>query len=686
MTENPLLTPSTLPYGLPDFAVIEDDHFLPAFRSGMARHRAELQAIAADPAEATFENTFQAFERSGALLRWVQMVFSNLVPADGTEVRHAIDEEISPELAAHADSIYLDEDLYRRLAGVDLDAVEVTAGHRLDAEDRRLAEETLKSFRLLGADLDADSKERLAALNERLAVLSSQYGRRMVAENAASAVWFATAGELAGLSEQDLASAAAAARESGHTTGHDGGYLLTLSMFTSQPWLEVLEHRDSRRRVHEAAWRRGTVPGGNYALDLAVEQATLRAEKAALLGYSSWAEYALVDRTAPDLAAVRGLLDRVIPAATANARRERETVEALAGHPIEPWDWPFYAARVEREQYRVDAAALRSYFELDRVLEDGVFAAAGALYGLSFRERDDLPGYAPGVRVWEVFDDGPSGSPDGLGLFVGDFFTRPTKSGGAWMNSFREASTFLDERPVVSNNLNIPQPADGEPALLTVDQVNTLFHEFGHALHALLSTARYATLSGTAVPRDFVEFPSQVNEMWMYWPEIVTGYARHVQTGEVIDPDLLEAIEASSLWGEGHRTTEYLGAALLDLAWHALAPGTTVADPLAFEAEHLAAAGLDPELVPPRYRSSYFKHIFAGGYAAGYYSYLWSEVLDADTVQWFRAHGGLTRQNGERFRTELLARGNTRDPLESYRAFRGQDADPEHLLRRRGLL
>lgn len=677
MIENPLLTPSTLPYGLPDFTTIQDEHFLPAFRAGMAQHREELRAIAANPAPATFENTFRALERSGETLRRVQMVFSNLLPADGTELRQAIDEEISPELAAHHDAIYLDEGLYGRLAGFPLDA------HQVETEDRRLAEETLKSFRMLGADLNAESKERLAALNERLAVLSSQYSRRMVAENTASAVWFATTDQVAGLSEQDLASAAAAAVEA----GHDGGYLLTLSMFTSQPWLAVLEHRESRQRVHEAAWHRGTAPGENYTLDLAVEQARLRAEKAGLLGYSSWAEYALVERTAPSLAAVRELLDRVIPAATANARRERETVEAMAGHQIEPWDWPYYAARVEREQYRVDSAVLRSYFELDRVLEDGVFAAAGALYGLSFRERDDLQGYAAGVRIWEVFSEaGPSGPPAGLGLFVGDFFTRPTKSGGAWMNSFREASTFLDERPVVSNNLNIPQPAEGEPALLTVDQVNTLFHEFGHALHGLLSTARYATLSGTAVPRDFVEFPSQVNEMWMYWPQIVTGYARHVQNGEVIDPELLAAIEASALWGEGHRTTEYLGAALLDLAWHALPPGETVEDPLAFEAEHLVAAGLDPELVPPRYRSSYFKHIFAGGYAAGYYSYLWSEVLDADTVQWFHEHGGLSRENGERFRSELLARGNTRDPLESYRAFRGQDADPEHLLRRRGLL
>ncbi|VXB42988.1 Dipeptidyl carboxypeptidase [Citricoccus sp. K5] len=670
---NPLLAPSPLPYGLPDFAALDDGHFLPAYRAGMAEHRAELEAITADPAEPTFENTFLAFERSGQLLRRVHQVFSNLVAADGTEARQEIDEEISPELSAHWDAIHLDAALYSRLARVDLDGI---GGP--ESEDRRLAEESLKTFRLLGADLDHEAKVRLAAINERLAVLSSQYGRRMVAENTASAVWFGSAGDVAGLSEQDLAAAAAAARNA----GHDAGYLLTLSMFTSQPWLETLENPESRRRVHEAAWQRGTTPGENFALDLAVEQAGLRAEKAGLLGFSSWADYALQDRTAPSLDAVRDLLARIIPAATANARRERAEIEAAAGHPVEAWDWPFYAARIERERYRVDTSALRSYFELDRVLTEGVFAAATALYGITFRERPDLHGYQPDVRVWEVREsDGNE-----LGLFVGDFFTRPTKSGGAWMNSFREASTFFGERPVVSNNLNIPRPGAGEPALLTVDQVNTLFHEFGHALHGLLSSGRYATLAGTAVPRDFVEFPSQVNEMWMYWPEIVSAYARHVETGEGIEPGVLAAIEASSLWGEGFRTTEYLGATMLDLAWHSLAPGATVEDPLAFEADQLRAAGLDPDLVAPRYRSSYFKHIFGGGYAAGYYSYLWSEVLDADTVEWFRAHGGLSRENGERFRSELLARGNTRDPMESYRRFRGSDADPEHLLRRRGLL
>ncbi|MFC7402226.1 M3 family metallopeptidase [Citricoccus sp. GCM10030269] len=673
---NPLLTPATLPYGLPDFTVIQDEHYLPAFRAGMAEHREELNAIAANTDPATWENTFLAFEGSGQTLRRVSMAFSNVLPADGTERRQQIHEEIEPELSAHWDAVYLDERLYRRLREFGVEGMDSVEG--VDAEDRRLIETTLRDFRLHGADLDPEAQQRLAEINERLSVLAAQYGRRMVEENAESAVWFETAAELEGLSEQDLTSAAEAAR----TAGHDAGYLLTLSMFTSQPWLQSVENRASRRRIFEAAWNRGTTPGPNYALDLAVEQAALRAEKAGILGYSNWADYALQDRTAPSLGAVTELLDRIIPAATANARREKAEVEAVAGHPVEPWDWPFYAARVERERYHVDASALRSYLELDRVLRDGVFAAATALYGITFGERTDLPGYHPDVRTWEVMDSDGTG----LGLFLGDFYTRPTKSGGAWMNSFRDTSSWLGERPVVTNNLNIPKPSAGEPTLLTVDQVKTLFHEFGHALHALLSSAKYATLSGTSVPRDFVEFPSQVNEMWMFWPDIVTAYARHVDTDEVIDQALLEAIEESSLWGEGFRTTEYLGATMLDLAWHSLAPGDTVEDPLAFEQEQLTAAGLDPELVPPRYRSSYFKHIFTGGYAAGYYSYIWSQVLDADAVEWFTAHGGLTRENGDRFRAELLSRGNTRDPLESYRIFRGTDPDPEYLLRRRGLL
>ena len=669
LADNPLLTPSDLPYGLPDFAAIRDEHFAPAFRHAVSLHRQELEAIATDTAQPTFENTVLALERSGQLRRWVEMVFYTLVPADGTPARQQILEELEPERSAHEDAMYLDERLYARLSAVDRSA--------LSGEDARLAEVVLQEFVLRGAALGAEAKTRLEQINERLAVLGAQYNRRMVAENAARAVLITDPAQLAGLSESDRAAAADAASEA----GHDDGHLLTLSMFTSQPWLEQLEDRATRQRVYQAAWVRGSEPGENYVLEIAAEQAALRAEKAGLLGYRTWADYALQDRTAPDLAAVQGLLGRLVPAATANARRERSRLEQVAGHEIEPWDWPFYSAQVEREDYAVDASALRPYFELDRTLTQGVFAAATALYGITFRERTDLAGYHPDVRVWEVFDaDGT-----GLGLFLGDFYTRPTKSGGAWMNPIRERSTELDERPVVVNNLNIPHPPAGEPTLLTMDQVTTLFHEFGHALHGLLAEARYATLSGTSVPRDFVEFPSQVNEMWIQWPEIVAAYARHVDTGEQLDPAALEALKSAALWGEGFSTTEYLGAAVLDLAWHALRPGETVEDPLAFEAERLTAAGLDPQLVAPRYRSGYFKHIFSGGYAAGYYSYIWSEVMDADTVQWFQENGGLTRENGDRFRAELLARGNTRDPMESYRAFRGRDPQPEPLLERRGL-
>lgn len=669
LSDNPLLTPSTLPYGLPDFTAIGDEHFLPAFRHGVTLHRQEIEAIAADTSPATFENTFLAFERSGQLLRWVGMVLYTLVPADGTEARQELQEIIEPENSAHEDAIYLDERLYARLSAVDRAS--------LSGEEARLAEVILQEFELRGADLDPEAKSRLAQINERLAVLGAQYNRRMVAENAARAVLVTDPAALAGLSAADLSATADAARQA----GHDDGHLLTLSMFTSQPWLEHLEDRATRQRLFEAAWVRGTEPGENYVLDLAVEQAQLRAEKAGLLGYATWADYALQDRTAPDLSAVQELLGQLVPAATANARREKDTLEQLAGHPIEPWDWPFYSAQVEREEYSVDAGALRPYFELNRTLTEGVFAAATALYGITFQERDDLVGYTPEVRIWEVFDADGSG----MGLFLGDFYARPTKSGGAWMNPIRERATELDERPVVVNNLNIPRPPAGQPTLLTLDQVTTLFHEFGHALHGLLADARFASLSGTSVPRDFVEFPSQVNEMWIQWPEIVQAYARHVDTGEPLDPAALAALKAAALWGEGFATTEYLGAAVLDLAWHALTPGQTVQDPLAFEAEQLTSAGLDPALVPPRYRSSYYKHIFSGGYAAGYYSYIWSEVMDADTVQWFHENGGLSRANGDHFRAELLSRGNTRDPLESYRAFRGRDPEPQPLLERRGL-
>ncbi|MCU1564383.1 MAG: hypothetical protein JWN05_2762, partial [Arthrobacter sp.] len=426
----------------------------------------------------------------------------------------------------------------------------------------------------------------------------------------------------------------------------------------------------------------GSGGGSLDVLELVKDMVRLRAEKASLLGFANYAELTVDRQTAPDFEAVRAMMNRLAPAAARNADAEAEALADIAGHPLEAWDWAYYSARVKRERYAVDEQALRPYFELDRVLKDGVFFAATSLYGITFHERPELAGYHPDVRVWEVRN------PDGteLGLFLGDYYTRESKRGGAWMNSLVEQSELLNTRPVVINNLNISKPPAGEPTLLTLDELRTTFHEFGHALHGLFSSVTYPRFSGTSVPRDFVEYPSQVNEMWIMWPEVLANYARHHATGEALAQEVADKLNAAQLWGEGFATTEYLGAALLDLAWHVLDGSEVPEDALEFEAKALAAAGVAHRLIPPRYRTGYFQHIFAGaGYAAGYYSYIWSEVLDAETVEWFKENGGLTRANGDFFRAELLSRGNSRDPLESFRAFRGRDAGLEPLLKRRGL-
>lgn len=665
---NPLLERSTLPFEFPDYSALEAAHYLEAVQQGVAGHLEELRAIAQNTQAPTFENTFVAMERSGALLRRAVMAYWTVFSAHGTEELRAIDPQIQSLVSGHQDAIHLDGELFARLASLDADA--------LGGEDKRLVSETLRTFRAAGAELDADRKERLRALNSEITDLSSEYSRRLLGAMNEAAVHFADPGELAGLGDGELASAADAAREA----GHPDGYLLTLVLPTGQPLLERLELSASRRRLFEASVNRGQ-EGENRTLDLGARMASLRSKRAALLGFATHADVVLQEATAPDLSAVRGRLAELIPAAVANARAEAKELEKISGSPIQPWDWAYYSAAVARERHALDRGALREYFELDAVLERGVFAAASKLYGLGFTERFDFPLYHPDVRTWEVFNkDGST-----LGLFVGDFFARPTKAGGAWMNSIRESASLLGERPVVTNTLNIPKPAEGEPALVSLDEVNTLFHEFGHALHGLFSAGIYPSLAGTSVPRDFVEYPSQVNEMWALHAEVLPGYAAHTRTGEPLPDGTVQALDAAALWGEGFATTEYLTAAVLDLAWHSLSDGELVSDPLAFEQRVLTEAGLIPELVPSRYRTGYFKHIFDGGYSAGYYSYIWSEVLDADTVEWFTENGGLKRENGERFRTELLSRGNTRDPLESYEIFRGREARIEPLLVRRGL-
>lgn len=668
-TGNPFMAPSPLPYGLPDFTSIRDEHYLPAFDAGIAAQLVEIEAITANPEPATFANTVVDLERSGQLLQRVTAVFANASSSHATPSIQAIEQDVAPRLAAHRDDIYLDAALYQRFLAVPQDG--------LDGESARLVSEYLKAFTRSGAQLDQAAQARLRELNTELSTLDTAYSHNVLKDTNDSALWVADAADLDGLSDEDLASAGEAARKA----GHDGGFLLTLILPTAQPAMELLSNRDIRRRLFEASVNRGSRDNGANVLGIAAKMAALRAERAALLGFATHADYATDDQTAPSLEAIHTLLDALAPAAVANARREAELLATVAGHEIEAWDWAYYSAQVRREKYNVDLAALRPYFELDRVLTHGVFYAAERLYGLTFVERTDLPGYHPDVRIWEVLNaDGSQ-----LGLFLGDYYTRDTKSGGAWMDSLVEQSALLGRKAVVVNNLNIPQPPDGEPTLLSFDEVVTCFHEFGHALHGLFSDVQYPRFSGTNVPRDFVEYPSQVNEMWLLWPDVVANYGRHHATGEPLPPREIEKLNAAALWGQGFATTEYLGAALLDLAWHELAPGTVVEDPLQFEADALAAAGVDLPLVPPRYRTGYFKHIFASGYSAGYYAYIWSEVLDADTVEWFKSKGGLTRANGNLFRGAVLSRGNAADPLASFRNFRGRDAEIAPLLARRGL-
>lgn len=667
---NPLLSPSPLPYGLPAFARLTPGHYAEAVDAGLASHLQDIQAITDNLEPATFQNTAVAMERSGLLLDRAAAAFFTVVSADASDDIKALETELSPKFSAHQDAVYMNRALYERFAAIDVSD--------LDPESSRLVEEYLKEFRQSGIQLDAPGQQRLRDVNAELSRLGTEFGQRVKDGMKSAALLLDDAGDLAGLPAEDVTGASEAAK----AAGHDGKYLLTLIQPSNQPAIASLENRAIRRRLYEASLARGISGGAMDVRDLVSATVRLRAEKARLLGFTNYAELVVDQQTAPHFGDVEAMLGRLAPAAVRNAQSEAEALAASAGHDLEPWDWAYYSARVRKEKFEVDEQALRPYFSLESVLSDGVFHAATQLYGITFHERSDLNGYHPDVRIWEVRDE----DGHGIGLFLGDYYTRASKRGGAWMNSLVEQSSLLGTKPVVINNLNITKPAPGEPTLLTLDEVRTVFHEFGHALHGLFSEVTYPRFSGTSVPRDFVEYPSQVNEMWIMWPEVLANYARHYSTGEPLPQATVDKLNDSLLWGEGFATTEYLAAALLDLAWHVLAEADVPEDVIAFEAKALAGAGVAHPLIPPRYRTGYFQHIFAGaGYAAGYYSYIWSEVLDADTVEWFKENGGLTRANGDHFRSELLSRGNSRDPLESFRAFRGRDAELEPLLKRRGL-
>lgn len=681
--QNPFFTRSTLPHGLPPFASIRDEHFREAFDRGILEQLAEVAAITADPDAATLENTLLPLQRSGQLLSRVSAVFSNRCSADSSKFTHTLEAEMAPILAAHADAIRLDPLLFQRISTIFAELPNLT----LDSESRYLVERYHAVFFRSGAALDIAEKESLRALNRQLSSLTTEFEQRLLADTNADAVIVDDPSELDGLSAGQIAAAAQAATDRGLA----GQYLITLVLPTGQPVLSALTNRALRERISAASRARSSHGGDNDTTTLVIEITRLRAERAALLGFTSHCAYVTADETAGSPTAVAELLGRLAPIAARNARAEQGVLQqqldadlAAAGHapaPLTAADWAFYTERARVAKYAVDFAELRPYFEAENVLRNGVFFAATKLYGVTFTERADLAAYHPEARVFEVANE--DGSP--VGLYLLDLYTRDSKRGGAWMNALSSQSYLLDKSVVVVNNLNVPKPPANESTLLSFDEVVTLFHEFGHALHGLFARVTYPKFAGTNVRRDFVEYPSQVNEMWMLWPEVLSNYAVHVETGERIPEAMLDRVRAASAFNEGFATSEYLAAAILDQAWHTITADTVVTDVAAFEHEALATAGLDNPAVPPRYSSAYFAHIFSGGYSAGYYAYIWSEVLDADTGDWFVENGGLTRANGSRFREKLLGVGGSKDPLEAFRDFRGRDAAIEPLLIRRGL-
>ena len=682
---NPFFAPSTLPLQYPPFDKIKDSDFAPAFDRGMADQLAEMNAIVNDAQAPTFENTIVAMEKSGRILDRATTVFFNLVGADTNDARKKIQAEYSPKFAAHQDAISLNPKLFARIQSL----YDRRNDLGLDAEGVRLVDKYHEDFVRAGAQLSDADKARLKEINGELAKLGTQFNQNVLAEVNDSAVVVDTKEELDGMPADAIAAAADAAR----TRKLEGKYVIALQNTTGQPPETYLKNRALRQRIYEASIARGS-RGNQWDNTALVSQIMkLRLERAKMLGYPNYASYSLADQTAKTPQAVNDMLGQLAPRAVANAKREAADLQKVidaeqkAKHEksfkLEPWDWAFYSEKVRQKKYAFDESQIKPYLEMKNVLENGVFYAAGQLYGITFKQRTDLPVYEPDVMVYDVFDkDGKQ-----LAIYIADEYARPSKRGGAWMNSYVHQNKLFGTLPVVANHLNIPKPPAGQPTLLTWDETRTMFHEFGHALHGMFSNVTYPYFSGTAVPRDFVEFPSQVNEMWADWPSVLAHYAKHYQTGEAMPQALLDKVMAAAQFNEGFRTTEYLGAAMLDQNWHQI--GNVDAVPaasgvMAFEAAALEKDGIAYRPVPPRYRTPYFSHIM-GGYAAGYYAYIWSEVLDADTVEWIKQHGGLKRENGDRFRETLLSRGGSKDALELFRDFTGHGPEIEPLLVRRGL-
>ncbi|WP_448309740.1 peptidyl-dipeptidase Dcp [Pantoea sp. PGP6] len=674
--QNPFFSVSTLPYQAPPFDQIEEQDFLPALQAGIEEKRREVEAIATSSDAPTFLNTYEALEKSGQLLNRVNLVFSAMTSAHTSPYLQQVDEEISPQLTALNDDIMLNRPLFSRLDAVYLQRAQ------LDAESKRLVEVIWQRFQLAGANLPETQKHQLKALNQEAARLSTRFTNKLLAATKAGGLVVDEAQKLAGLAAADLAVAQAEAR----ARGLENAWLLVLQNTTQQPALQSLSDRQTREALFDAGMTRTEKGDENDTRELVLRLAQVRAEQARLLGFTSYADWKLQDQMAKTPDAAFAFMRNIVPAARARAEREaaaiQQTIDRQQGNfTLRAWDWNFYAEQVRHAQYDLDESQIKPYFELNSVLQNGVFWAATQLYGIQFTPRQDLPVYHPDVQVYEIFDADQTP----LALFYTDFFKRDSKGGGAWMSNFVNQSTLLESKPVIYNVCNFTKPPAGEPALLSWDEVITVFHEFGHALHGLFASQRYPSLSGTETPRDFVEFPSQINEHWASEPQVFRQFARHYQSGEPMPATLHEKIVRAGKFNKGYEMSELLAAALLDLHWHSLTGDQAPQSVDGFEQQALQSDNLALAAVPPRYRSSYFQHIWGGGYAAGYYAYIWTQMLADDGYQWFVEQGGLTRENGDIFRQKILSRGNSSDLKTLYESWRGGPPQLEPMLKNRGL-
>ena len=675
LASNPLLKKSNLQYEAPEFDKIKDEHFKPAFDFGLKQHDAEILKIANNPEAPTFENTLVALEKSGEVLKRATIIFSNLASANTNAKLQALDEEYAPIFAAHSDKLFLNENLYKRIKAI--------SENGLDSESKKLLSFYKQNFEIAGANLSAENKEKLKQVNQEMASLSTQYSNKLLEARKQGGVFFSDAKELEGLSKDELEAAATDAKNAGQA----GKYLLALQNTTQQPLLQNLKNRASREKLFKASWLRAEKSDANDTRETIQKLVALRLKKAQILGKKSFAEWKLQDQMAKTPEAAKDLMNQISAPAVETAKRELKDIQDLidqqeGGFTAEPWDWNFYAEQVRKAKYDLDENEIKPYFEVNTVLEKGVFYAAEQFFGISFKKRTDLPTYHPDVVAYEVFDhDGTS-----LAIYYLDFYARDSKSGGAWMSNFVEQSYLLGTKPVIVNCFNYQKPAPGKPSLISYDDVTTMFHEFGHSIHGIFASQKYPSLSGTNVPRDFVEFPSQINEHWALDPKILKNYALHYDTKQPIPQSLVEKIKKAATFNQGYMTTELVSAAQLDMDWHTVTNENQLIPVLDFEKQSLNNHGFTLATVPPRYHSPYFAHIWGGGYSAGYYAYLWSETLDSDAYEWIKNNGGLTRENGDRFRKYILSVGNSVDLNQAYKDFTGRNPDIKPLLRNRGFI